>query len=78
MRFVTQRVKVGELQKQVLERTFGGHYGVHYVRVKAVEFGLCQLREILNDMHMIFYVMLTVVVICDRTRKTKEVINENP
>ena len=69
MRFVTQKLKVGELRKQDLGRTFGVRYGVHYARVKAAEFGLCQLRETLNDMHMISAVTLTVAVICNGTEK---------
>lgn len=69
MQFVMQKMKVGELQKQDLGHTFGGRYGVHYVHVKAVEFASCLLRGILNDMHMIFNVMLTVAVISDGKKK---------
>ena len=38
------------LQKQELEHTSGGHYGVRSAPARVVAFESCRRREILNDM----------------------------
>lgn len=63
MQFVTLKIKVGALRKQVREHISGAYYGVHSVPARDAAFESCQRLETLKDMRVTSIVMLTAAFI---------------